>query len=198
MHHLLKLRSPGLAFRKDMKKFSFCRQFVFVTGVLFALHFPLSLQAVGGIEATNVLFNALWEFESDSTFDSGVEMSGGIVRLKRSSADQKRGGSGEVSRFQILPYIWRQYATSEDYENPEIAWQVTEKILSDRRARFRAFTGREPDAFDCYVLWNAPGHYENVRFAREKVRRVVSERAERFSNLVERYTHEFVVRTAKR
>lgn len=159
---------------------------------------PQTSRAGSMIEATNVLFNALWEFESDSAFDSGVEINGGVLRLKKGSPDQKRGGSGEVSRFQILPNIWRQYSDSVDYGNPELAWQVTEKILADRKARFRLVTGREPDAFDHYVLWNAPGLYERAGFKREKLRPAVAEKADRFANLVQRYTQEYTFKTAKR
>src|SRR6185369_601489 len=37
------------------------------------------------------------------------------------AADQKIGRSKEVSRFQILPGLWQQYSTSQDYADPETA-----------------------------------------------------------------------------
>src|SRR2546422_4402287 len=45
------------------------------------------------------------------------------------AADRKIGRSKEVSRFQILPAVWRQYSKSRDYANPAVAWTVAERVL---------------------------------------------------------------------
>jgi len=103
------------------------------------------------------------------------------------AADRVRGKNREVSRYQILPGLWRTYAGRADYTNPAKAWSVTEQILTERKARFRRLTGRRAELFDLYVLWNAPGHYEQVGFHRGRVRSVIAARAERFSNLVSRF-----------
>jgi len=115
--------------------------------------------------------------QSLAMFESGAS---GFVR---GAADQKRGGSGEVSRFQIMPEVWHQYSKSRDYENPEVAWSVTQRILGDRTKRFREATGREPNALEIYLLWNKPGSFESAGFVASRVKPVYRQRAERFANL---------------
>jgi hypothetical protein len=137
----------------------------------------LAFAAWGMVHESNAamqLRDALGHFESGATTPS------------RCSADAKVGSRREVSRFQILPSVWRQYSQSGDFRNPDVAWSVTEKILTERHERFTRATGREWDAIDLYIMWNAPGVYEKVRWDRRKVSRVVMERAQRFSNLMMR------------
>ncbi len=110
-------------------------------------------------------------------FESGATGTG------RGAADLKRGGSGEVSRFQILPEVWHRYSRSKDYDNPEVAWTVAQRILDDRTKRFRAVTQREPNALELYLLWNKPGSFETAGFAVSKVKPLYRQRAERFANL---------------
>lgn len=120
------------------------------------------------------LRDALGHFESGATTSS------------RCAADAKVGSRREISRFQILPHVWRQYSKSGDYRNPDVAWAVTEKILAERHDWFFKATGREWDAIDLYIMWNAPGVYEKAKWDRRRVSRVVLERAQRFSNLLMR------------
>jgi len=47
-------------------------------------------------------------------------------------------------------------------------------------------TGQSPAAFDIYVLWNAPGQFQQVGYQQKRISRVVAERATRFANLVGR------------
>lgn len=107
----------------------------------------------------------------------------GATSWQRSPADFMRGGSGEVSRFQIMPDVWRRYSKSRDYENPEVAWAVTQRILAERTATFRAATGREPSALELYLLWNKPGHFEAVNYQASRVKSDYHQRAQRFANL---------------
>ena len=107
----------------------------------------------------------------------------GATTLQRSPADSMRGGSGEVSRFQIMPAVWRRYTKSRDYENPEVAWTVTQRILAERTADFRAATGREPNGLELYLLWNKPGHFEAVDYQTSRVKADYHQRAQRFANL---------------
>jgi len=102
------------------------------------------------------------------------------------AGDLKIGRSKEVSRFQILPQVWQQYTTSQDYVNPTTAWSVAERILRDRRETFRRCTGREWNDRELYLMWNAPGAYAQANFNPKKLSRVVRERAERFANLASR------------
>jgi hypothetical protein len=98
--------------------------------------------------------------------------------------DIARGASGEVSRFQIMPVVWKSYSNSRSYSNPAIAWSVASRILKDRHDWFVRGTGRQPAAFDLYVMWNKPGLYQNVAFDRKRLPRQLREVASRFENLV--------------
>ena len=102
------------------------------------------------------------------------------------AADQKVGRSKEVSRFQILPGLWQQYSTSQDYADPETAWAVAKSILQERRETFRRNSGRDWNYFELYLMWNAPGTFARAKYDPAKLPRVVRERAERFANLAAR------------
>lgn len=107
----------------------------------------------------------------------------GATSRQRSPADSMRGSSGEVSRFQIMPAVWRRYTKSRDYENPEVAWAVTQRILADRTTAFHAATGREPNGLELYLLWNKPGHFEAMAYQTSRVKTDYQQRAQRFANL---------------
>lgn len=97
--------------------------------------------------------------------------------------DHVVGGSGEISRFQIMPGVWKSYTKSRNHTNPEVAWTVTRRILADRVRSFEKATGRIPEPVEVYLLWNKPGHFEGVGYRLEKVSRTYRDRAERFQNL---------------
>ena len=101
------------------------------------------------------------------------------------AADRKIGSRREISRFQILPSVWRRYTRSKNYQNPDVAWSVATRILADRKKWFRSSTGRDWDAVDLYLMWNAPGAYSKANWDRRKLSRVVLDRAQRFANLME-------------
>ena len=108
----------------------------------------------------------------------------GATSWQRSAADLMRGGSGEVSRFQIMPAVWRRYSKSREYDNPEVAWAVAQRILADRMEDFRATTGREPSALELYLLWNKPGHFEAQGYLASRVKSDYRQRAQSFANLL--------------
>jgi len=101
--------------------------------------------------------------------------------------DAAKGASGEVSRFQIMPEVWRDYSASRNFKNPVVSWSVAFKILQDRYSWFLRSTGREPSAFDLYVMWNKPGLYGRVDFDPDRLPRRVRNVATRFENLVESF-----------
>jgi hypothetical protein len=116
---------------------------------------------------------ALAEFETGATNRSACD------------ADRLIGSRKEISRYQILPSVWRQYSASRNYHDPELAWTVAARILADRERWFRAGAGRAWDYVDIYVMWNAPGQYERVHWDRARLTPAVIERAQRFANLLE-------------
>ena len=120
---------------------------------------------------------ALTVRESLAMFESGA------TQVARCQADRMRGSSGEVSRYQIMPEVWRQYTKSREYDNPEVAWTVAQRILLDRTNWFRELTGREPDTLELYLLWNKPGHFKSAEFVVDRVKSLFKRRAQRFANL---------------
>jgi len=112
------------------------------------------------------------------------EFETGATRPTICTADYAIGRHQEVSRFQIRPEVWRQYSTSRDYHDPDVAWAIASKILSERAADFRDATGRDGDGVDLYLMWNAPGQYRRANWDRSKVSAVVLTRAQRFANLL--------------
>ena len=116
-----------------------------------------------------------------------AEFETGATRPTLCAADRFVGGHKEISRFQILPAVWRKYSDSPKYQDPQIAWGVASRILRDREQEFRQSARREWDYVDMYLLWNAPGQYRRARWDRSKVSRVVRERAQRFGNLMEEH-----------
>lgn len=110
-------------------------------------------------------------------FESGAET------FQRGEADFKRGGSGEVSRYQIMPDVWVRYSKTRDFHNPAEAWQVAQRILNERVNDFRARTQRDPNATELYLLWNKPGHFFNAKYSLKRVSRYYLARAQRFANL---------------
>jgi hypothetical protein len=102
------------------------------------------------------------------------------------SGDYAVGSRKEISRFQILPSVWRDYSRSRAYQDPDTSWQVASEILRDREEDFRQSTGREWDFVDIYLMWNAPGQYRRAKWNRDRVSSVVRARAERFANLLEK------------
>ena len=117
------------------------------------------------------------------TREALAEFETGATRAGRCAGDRAVGSRQEISRFQILPAIWREYSHATNYQSPDAAWAVAEKILRDREVIFRRATGREWDAVDLYLMWNAPGAYQRAHWDRAKVSRAVRDRAHRYANL---------------
>lgn len=107
----------------------------------------------------------------------------GAVKATPCSADRMRGSCGEVSRYQILPSVWRHYTNSTDYSNPEVAWSVAQRILAERATQFMRATGRQPTALELYLLWNKPDHFRLAGYDVARVNGHYRKRAQRFANL---------------
>lgn len=97
-----------------------------------------------------------------------------LSMIESGNDDQAVGTLGEVSRYQIRPYLW----PGGDPLNAHLALGVAQKIMQSRVARFQKSHARVPTDFEFYVLWNAPQEVNHPR-------RAVAKRAERFANLVQ-------------
>jgi hypothetical protein len=107
-----------------------------------------------------------------------------ISMIESGNNDHAIGRLGEVSRYQILPHIWRSYTTSRSYADPIQARHVAHRHLEHLETLFRKKAGREPTEFERYVVWNAGvSYYASKGFSRWRVPDVIRERAERFVNL---------------
>jgi hypothetical protein len=82
------------------------------------------------------------------------------------------GRAGERGAWQIHPNVSHQSD-----------WTTARRILDERLDWFRRRSGRTPDAFDIYALWNAPGKYSQTHFRPEGLSKMVRDRCERFQNL---------------
>src|SRR5579862_1091895 len=98
-----------------------------------------------------------------------------LSMIESGNDDHAVGTLGEVSRYQIRPYLW----PGGNPLNAHAALKVAQKIMGTRVAKFEASHHRAPTDFEFYVLWNAPQEVNHPKHA-------VAERAHRFANLVQR------------
>jgi hypothetical protein len=107
--------------------------------------------------------------------------------IETANKDQAVGRAGEVSRYQIMPSVWRRYNDSRYYHNPEVSRAVAEQHWSSLYSSFKKQARREPNDFDMYVLWNTRyGYYASKGFNPVRLHPVVRDSAQRFVNLVVR------------
>lgn len=106
--------------------------------------------------------------------------------IETGNRDGKIGGRGEVSRYQIMPSVWRQYSDSESYRDPRISLAVAQQHWTALYRAFKQQARREPTDFDMYVLWNTTyGYYASHGFDPARLGPVVRGRAQRYVNLVD-------------
>ena len=107
-----------------------------------------------------------------------------ISMIETGDNDRVVVSAGEISRYQIMPQVWRTYSSSRDYRNVSVSAAVAARHLKTIETSFRARAGRDASEFDIYVMWNAGlGYYAKKGFNPKQVAPVVAERAQRFSNL---------------
>jgi hypothetical protein len=117
---------------------------------------------------------------------AGLSRLEALSMIESGDDDAAVGQVGEVSRYQIQPWIWRQYSSLADYQNRALATQVAEKHLGVLEQLFRGRAKRDLDDFDLYVLWNAgPTYYARIGFSKARVHPIIRNRAQRYANLRE-------------
>jgi hypothetical protein len=94
--------------------------------------------------------------------------------------DLPPGAAGEVSRFAVVPAVWRKYTSLplSSARNPLTALNVARAVMEDRVARFAHRRGRQPTDAEWSMLWHAPNRSRWTATDRDYSRR--------FSNLVAR------------
>ena len=79
---------------------------------------------------------------------AGLRKLDAISMIESGDNDHAIGGAGEVSRYQIKPYVWELYSDSTAYHNPRLSARVAEQYLATLEAAFQKRTGRAPTDFD--------------------------------------------------
>ena len=111
---------------------------------------------------------------------SAMDRWAALSQIESGDNDTAVGSDGEISRFQMKPEVWKQYAsTNANWADPQTSLSVATEAMKQRCAEFQQAHQRPPTDFEFYILWNAPGQIEHPCDA-------VRERAERFCNLVRR------------
>ena len=106
--------------------------------------------------------------------------------LETGNNDSAVGGLGEVSRYQIMPSVWKSYSSSRSYRDLDVATEVARQHWASLYEYFKKKNEREPTNFDMYVLWNTRhGYYAAKGFSPGRLHPVIRDRAQRFTNLVE-------------
>jgi hypothetical protein len=131
------------------------------------------------IKALIVLVAALAIVSSARAMDRWAALS----MIESGDDDSAIGSLGEVSRFQIRPYLW----PGGNPHNAGVALDVAQKIMKPRVARFQHTHNRVPTDFEFYVLWNAPQEVNHPC-------RAVAKRAQRFANLAQRISVSYATR----
>jgi len=103
-----------------------------------------------------------------------------LSQIESGDNDKAVGRLGEISRYQILPDVWSTFAPEKaNWENPKEALAVAKEAMKKRCTDFEQSFHRTPTDFEFYVLWNAPAQIQRPG-------RVVSQRAKRFCNLLDK------------
>jgi hypothetical protein len=101
-----------------------------------------------------------------------------LSQIESGDDDLAIGSAGEISRYQLKPKLWLQYAApGARWESALDALEVAQKVMRDRCVDFGRTHQRQPTDFEFYVLWNAPAQVYSPSA-------VVRARAERFCRLI--------------
>jgi hypothetical protein len=106
-----------------------------------------------------------------------------LAIIESARDDRAVGQAGEVSRYQIMPYVWRQYSNSRDYTNHKVARRVAEAHLAWLKTQYRNEFGVEPSETDLCLMWNTGFEGFKRRLETHSWSPALRRRAERFANL---------------
>src|SRR6266487_342856 len=125
-------------------------------------------------------------FALASSAHAGLSRLEAISMIETGDNDAARGDAGEISRYQLMPRVWRGYTNSTAYQDHQVSAAVAQRHLDYLERWFVQQVGRIPTEFEVYVLWNAgPTYYGKKHFTPTAVHPSIRERAERFVNLRE-------------
>ena len=133
------------------------------------------------VESEALLAEQVWVLNANRQFALGM--------IETANNDCEIGRAGEVSRYQIMPSVWKKYSHSRLYQSHEVSVQVAQQHWLWLYENFKKRANREPTDFDMYVLWNTRYNYYSSRdYDPARLGLIVRDRAQRFVNLVARGT----------
>jgi hypothetical protein len=112
------------------------------------------------------------------------QIESGADKPEQCAADFVHGPAGEISRYQLLPSVWRAYGGG-DPTDPAHAWVVASQVIRDRSAAFELATHRPPTPREVYALWTAPGQFARRDYDWQRLSPRVRARSQRYANLIE-------------
>jgi hypothetical protein len=145
--------------------------------VIFLLALAAGLMSIAPARSTETLVTvttrtgSALEQSPVATGDSAISSRrlAALSQVETGDNDRAQGKAGEVSRFQIMPAVWRAYAsftiTNQDGQRVTMqldptdyfaARQVATRILQDRCKAFEKHFHQPPDNYDFYLLWARP------------------------------------------
>lgn len=114
--------------------------------------------------------------KADQPLDAAKLMQA-LSLIESGDRDHAVGKAGEVSRYQIMPFVWREYKGGNP-RNPTDARRVAILILTDRMQEFQAKHRRVPTLVETYALWRSPARAMDLRLSAS-----VKECGRRFASL---------------
>jgi hypothetical protein len=106
---------------------------------------------------------------------SAMDRWAALSMIESGDNDRAVGPGGEVSRFQIRPELW----PGGNPLDSQAALTAAQEVMLPRLDQFQQSHKRAATDFEFYVLWNAPWQADHPS-------KIVTERARRFVNLVQR------------
>lgn len=84
--------------------------------------------------------------------------------IESGDRDDAVGKAGEVSRYQIMPFVWRKYKGGNPRNHAD-ARRVAVRILTDRIQEFQQKHRRDPSLVETYALWRSPARAMQLRLS---------------------------------
>ena len=83
-----------------------------------------------------------------------------LSELESGNNDNATGRAHEVSRYQMLPSVWRAVTSLplSAATNRDVAWSVASKVQGARVVAFARREGRMPAPGEWSLLWHCPSH----------------------------------------
>lgn len=108
-----------------------------------------------------------------------------ISQVESGGNDRARGKAGEVSRYQIMPGVWRSHSASRSYTNPTISSSVARKQLAQLETGYVKARGRFPSDADLAVMWQSGLEgYRRAQFTSTRLKPSQRDRLRRIMNLI--------------